>query len=112
MTAKRRKVPEKKAVALALTWDGSRRPIRSLPGKARAFLKAGRLQKIPSPARLPELLHRGGVSELRVCWVPQLRGGDEVLCAPFATSDGLRIRFRAVEWQRFGDVLGVIYRPE
>ena len=39
-----------------------------------------------------------------------LRGGDDVLCAPFASTSGKRLAFRAAKTQRFGDVLGVIYR--
>jgi hypothetical protein len=110
----RKKVPKKTAatvVGLALTWDGARWPVRSLPPKARVFLKdsvaAG---KAPTTERMTELLAGAGIREIRVCWVPRLLGGDDVLCAPFVTSDGLRLNFRAVEWERFADVLGVVYR--
>ncbi len=96
--------------ALALTWDGSRWPLRALPPAARAFLRAGSA-KLPDAAALAKLLAAGKIRELRICWVPRLRGGDDVLAAPFATSAGRRVRFRAAALRRFGDHLGVIYRP-
>jgi hypothetical protein len=108
------KVPKKSAhgrvVALALTWDGSRWPVRSLPPAARAFLgrRAGRS---PSAAVLGQRLAGGEIRELRICWVPRLQGGDNVLAAPFVTPDGLRVRFRAARSRRIGDLLGVVYRP-
>ena len=99
----------RKVIALALTWDGSRWPVRSLPTAARAFLRAGP-GKVPNATTLGKLLADGKIGELRICWVPRLRGGDDVLAAPFSTPDGLRIRFRAAKPRRFGDVLGIIYR--
>jgi hypothetical protein len=100
----------RQVVALALTWDGGRWPVRSLPPAARAFLHAGS-GKLPNAVNLAKLLADGKVGELRICWVPRLRGGDDVLAAPFSTPDGLRVRFRAMKPRRFGDVLGVVYRP-
>jgi hypothetical protein len=100
----------RQAVALALTWDGCRWPVRSLPAAARAFLRVGS-GKVPNAATLGKLLADGKIGELRICWVPRLRGGDDVLAEPFSTPDGLRLRFRAAKPRRFGDVLGVIYRP-
>jgi hypothetical protein len=97
-------------VALALTWDGSRWPVRALPPAARAFLRAGS-GKAPQAASISRLLADGKIGELRICWVPRLRGGDDVLSAPFSTPDGLRVRFRPGKPRRFGDVLGVVYRP-
>jgi hypothetical protein len=92
-------------VAAALTWDGARFPAGRLPAKARAFLG-----RITPPAKLAGILAEGTPMELRICWVPQLRGGDEVLCPPFATADGRRIAFRLVRAVSFGCILGSIYR--
>ncbi len=98
-----------RVIALALTWDGSRTSVRSLPSAARAFL--GRtLGRVPGSASLAKLLAAGEIRELRICWVPQLQGGDEVLAVPFPAPGGLRLRFRAIRQRRFGDVLGVVYR--
>jgi hypothetical protein len=105
-----RKSAPRPAVALALTWDGSRWPVRSLPPAARAFLRAGSVPA-PNAAALAKLFASGKIGGLRICWVPRLRGGDDVLAAPFSTPDGLRVRFRAGRPRRFGDVLGVVYRP-
>jgi hypothetical protein len=95
-------------VALALTWDGARWPVRRLPTAARAFLKAQ--ERGPSVAKVSRLFAEDRVKELRVCWVPRLRGGEKVLCAPFMTTTGLRLGFRAAKINQFGDVLGVVYR--
>jgi len=92
-------------VAAALTWDGARFPSKRLPVKARAFLG-----RITPAAKLAGILAGETPMELRVCWVPELRGGDEVLCPPFATADGRRIAFRLVRQVAFGDVLGAVYR--
>jgi hypothetical protein len=94
-------------VAAALTWDGARFPAKRLPLKARAFLG-----RVAPAAKLAALLAEKTSLELRICWVPKLRGGPEVLCAPFTTSDGKRIAFRLVRTVRFGDVLGVVYRRQ
>jgi hypothetical protein len=108
MTAVKRSATGR-VVALALTWDGSRWPARSLPPAARAFL--GRtLGRAPRAASMSELLAAGKIRELRICWAPRLQGGDEVLAAPFSPPGGRRVRFRTVEQRRFGDVLGVVYR--
>ncbi len=96
-------------VALALTWDGARYPTRSLPPKARAFL-ARDFVPLPSRNKLASLFADDCVKEIRVCWVPKLRGGDDVLCQPFPAPSGKRLRFQSERTERFGDVLGVIYR--
>jgi hypothetical protein len=92
-------------VAAALTWDGARFPANRLPAKARAFLGP-----TTPAARMARTLAEGQSFELRICWVPRLRGGDEVLCLPFTTPDGKRIPFRLVRTMAFGDVLGTVYR--
>jgi hypothetical protein len=96
-------------IALALTWDGARRPARALPPKARAFL-AGRSGKIPSARKLAKLFADDQVREIRVCWVPRLKGGGAVLSEPFPTATGMRLAFRSTKTVRFGDILGVVYR--
>jgi hypothetical protein len=99
------------AIALALTWDGARWPVRTLPPKARAFL-TGKLQDaaVPSARRMAKLLAEDQVREIRVCWVPHLKGGDAVLSEPFQTATGTRLAFRSTRQTHFGDILGVIYR--
>jgi hypothetical protein len=103
----RRTAPAK--IALALTWDGARWPVASLPAKARAFLTP---HGYAAPARreVARLLAADAISELRICWVPRLKGGDDVLAEIFATPGGRRVPFRATKTTRFGDVLGVVYR--
>ena len=96
-------------IALALTWDGARWPVRTLPPKARAFLGSWS-GKIPSVRKMAELFADDQVREIRICWVPCLKGGAEVLSEPFQTPAGTRIGFRSVKSVRFGDILGVIYR--
>ena len=100
--------------ALALTWDGARWPKRTLPPKARDFLKikSGQSQgsAAPSARKLAELFADDQVSEVRICWAPCLKGGEEVLSEPFETPAGNRIGFESAKTVRFGDVLGVIYR--
>jgi hypothetical protein len=98
-------------IALALTWDGARWPARTLPPKARAFL-AGKLQNAFSPSRksLAELFANDQIREIRICWVPCLKGGGEVLSEPFPAPAGKRIGFQTVKTVRVGDILGVIYR--
>jgi hypothetical protein len=91
--------------ATALTWDGARFPAHRLPAKARAFLG-----KTTTPAKLAALIAAKELAELRICWVPRLRGADHVLIAPFTTPDGKRIPFRLVRTVPFGDVLGAVYR--
>jgi hypothetical protein len=97
---------KKDAVGLALTWDGARWPASRLSPRARAFL--GRTSPL-SPAKLTAALRDGAVGELRICWVPRLKGGSTVLCDPFSTPDGRRISFRLKKTVSFGDVLGVVY---
>ena len=97
--------PMKSRAAVALTWDGTRFPARRLPAKARAFLG-----KSTPPAKLAALIAAQNLTELRICWVPRLRGGDDVLTAPFTTKDGKRIPFRLVRALLFGNVLGAVYR--
>ncbi len=96
-------------IALALTWDGARWPVASLPPKARVFLGA-KGGAIPSRREAAKLFAGNDVGEIRICWVPRLKGGDDVLADAFAAPDGRRVAFRAVETTRFGDVLGVVYR--
>ena len=99
------------SIAMALTWDGARCPARTLPSAARAFL-AGRAGKgkVLSAQKLATLFAGDQIKEIRICWVPLLKGGPGVLSEPFqAPTDG-RLAFRAVKTVRFGDVLGVIYR--
>jgi hypothetical protein len=98
-------------LALALTWDGARWPVRTLPSAARAFLK-GKLppDAVPSARKMAQLFARDQVRELRICWVPRLKGGNTVLSYPFQTPAGTRIAFQSVKTLRLGDILGVIYR--
>jgi hypothetical protein len=100
----------RRVIALALTWDGARWPTIALPREARAFLKRVSDQPAPPAMEMATLLADDRVREIRVCWVPCLKGGSDVLSAPFPTLDGERINFHAVRMVRFGDILGVIYR--
>jgi len=98
-------------MALALTWDGARWPKQRLPLKARAFLSSKSSgTSVPAPQKAAKLLADDRVKELRICWVPQLKGGKEVLSEPFQTAAGMRLGFTARKTVRFGDILGVIYR--
>jgi hypothetical protein len=56
------------------------------------------------------LLAADEVKEIRVCWVPRLKGGDDVLSAPFASLSGKRLPFHATKTATIGDILAVIYR--
>ncbi len=96
-------------IAVALTWDGARHPTRSLPPKARAFL-AHKSTSLPARKKMATLFADDGVKEIRVCWVPKLRGGDAILGETFPAPLGKRVRFQSARTVRFGDVLGVIYR--
>jgi hypothetical protein len=98
-------------LAVALTWDGARHPTRSLPPKARAFLAGkSRGATVPSRANVAALFAVDHVKEIRVCWVPKLRGGDDVLSGPFPAPSAKRLRFQTARTLHFGDVLGVVYR--
>jgi hypothetical protein len=96
-------------IALALSWDGARCRVASLPAKARAFLGAEG-SSAPTRREVARLLAANVVGELRICWVPHLKGGDDVLADVFAAPGKKRVPFRAVKTARFGDVLGVVYR--
>jgi hypothetical protein len=91
--------------AAALTWDGVRVPAHRLPVKARAFLG-----KSTPPSKLAALIAAQDLTELRICWVPRLKGGTDVLCPPFTTPNGKRIPFRLTRTVSFGDILGAVYR--
>jgi hypothetical protein len=95
-------------VAAALSWDGARVPRRRLPRAAREFL--GAAKTLPA-RRLTALFAKNGVKEIRICWVPEMRGGP-ALAGPFSAPNEKRIAFRAVRTRRFGDVLGVVYRSQ
>ena len=104
-----KKIPPNRVVALALTWDGARWPVRTLPPKARAFLTT-RFRELPSVAKMAMLLAADEVKEIRVCWVPRLKGGKAVLSEPFPTNSGKRLGYKATKTAQFGDILGVVYR--
>jgi hypothetical protein len=95
----------KQRAAAALTWDGARWPAAKLPAKAKAFLG-----RVTPPAKIAALLAEKNLGELRICWVPRLKGGNDVLCKPFATLDGKRLPFRLARIVPFGDMLGAVYR--
>jgi len=100
-------VPKAGVIGLALTWDGARWPVRSLPEKARAFLGGA---TAPKAKVVAALLTKNEVEEIRVCWVPRLKGGGDVLSEPFLSESGKRRSFRCVKTTQFGEVLGVVYR--
>jgi hypothetical protein len=98
-------------VALALTWDGARWPVRTLPLTARAFLDAKpQAAPIPSSLTISQLFAADQIREIRICWVPRLKGGDDVLSDSFQIPGGKRMGFHPVKTIRFDDILGVIYR--
>jgi hypothetical protein len=97
----------KTCAAAALTWDGARWPAHRLPAKARAFLG-----KPTSAAKLAALLAEKTPHELRICWVPRLKGGNKTLCPPFPAPNGKRIPYRLIRTTTFGDVLGAVYQRE
>jgi hypothetical protein len=101
----------RRVIALALTWDGARWPVGALPPKARAFL-AGPAREPASFTKdaLARLFARDDVDEIRICWVPRLKGGDDVLAAPFPAPGNKRVLFRAVRQVRLGDILAVVYQ--
>jgi len=97
-------------VALALTWDGARWPEKKLSSKARAFLKGpSKSLRAPIPKKLSVLFVDDAIDEIRICWVPQLKGGKEVLAEPFATPKGKRLKFVVTHTIRLDEALGVIY---
>jgi hypothetical protein len=100
----------KGAIALALTWDGARWPTAKLSRQAQAFLGKGHLSPIRSRREITKFLGKNQVVEIRICWVPSLRGGDQVLSDPFVISSGKRLGFRVAKMRSFENVLGVIYR--
>jgi len=105
------KTSAKRVIALALTWDGARWPARTLPPRARAFLAVGSHDsKRRSAKALTQLFGGDQVKEIRVCWVPRLKGGEAVLSDPFQTASGKRMGFPAVRTVHFDDILGVVYR--
>jgi len=59
---------------------------------------------------MAELLRNDRVAELRVCWVPRLKGGSRALSEPFQTATGRRLAFKAERTVVIGDLLGVVYR--
>ena len=106
-TKSRRAPSARTVISLALTWDGARWPIRALPPEARAFL--GTVPALPANG-VTELLRDDRVKELRICWVPRLKGGPGVLSEPFSTATGRRLNFKAIRSVQFDDVLGVVYQ--
>jgi hypothetical protein len=101
----------RRIAALALTWDGARWPVRSLPPRCRAFLSGtGKKSPLLSASSLALLFARDEIDEIRICWVPQLKGGDDVLAAPFSALGNKRLPFRVIRQVRLGDNLGVVYR--
>ena len=94
-------------IALALSWDGARLPTRALPPKARAFL-AG--HAAPPSQKVAQLFRDNQINEIRICWVPRLKGGNDVLSDPSPSAAGKRISFKPAKTIPFGDILGVVYR--
>ena len=102
-----------RVIALALTWDGARWSAQSLPVKARNFLaEKGSKVSSPNSRAMAKLFSDDQVREIRICWVPRMKGGPDVLSEPFLTATGMRIPFRSVKSAQFGDVLGVVYRRQ
>lgn len=91
--------------AAALSWDGAQVSPTRLTAKARAFLGP-----LTSAKKMAALLAVASPIELRICWVPRLRGGSNVLQPPFDTFDGKRVAFRTIRTVAFGEILGVVYR--
>jgi hypothetical protein len=102
-------VSQAPVIALALTWDGARWPTRRLPPNARAFLK-GTPRTVPASAKAAKLLAGDALKEIRICWLPVLKGGEGALAEPFLTPKGMRMEFHAAKTIQIGDVLGVVYR--
>jgi hypothetical protein len=98
-----------RVIALALTWDGARWPVHTLPPKARAFLGEA-ASAVPSTRKITGLFSGNLVREIRICWTPRLKGGNAVLSEPFQAVHGVRIAFRSTKAVHLGDILGVVYR--
>ena len=105
------KITGRRVIALALTWDGAHWPVGALSPKARAFL-AGPAREPASFTMnaLARLFMRDDVDEIRICWTPRLKGGADVLTAPFSAPGNKRVLFQAVRRVRLGDCFGVVYR--
>ena len=99
-------------IALALTWDGARWPVRVAAAQsARAFLGGEGLARRLRGARWPRLFAADACqAKMRICWVPRLKGGDNVLADPFVHRRMAGASLSRVEDDAFGDVLGVVYR--
>jgi hypothetical protein len=103
-------VANRAIISLALTWDGVRWPLRKLPPKARAFLaRENSAPGIPSAQKMAALFANDRITQLRICWVPRLLGGNDVLSEPFSVPAGVRMGFEASKPIPFGDILGVVY---
>jgi riboflavin biosynthesis pyrimidine reductase len=83
--------------------------MRALPAGVRKFLRPSGVSA-PSSAQVSRLLQNGELEEIRICWVPVLAGGDQVITLPFPTPRQMRINFRAVSLKQIGDILCAIYR--
>jgi hypothetical protein len=95
-------------VGLALTWDGARWPVSRLPDKAQKFLASS--TKAPATTQLSRLLVDDRVRELRICWVPRIKGGNTTLAMPFVIPGGKRLGFEETRRVQLGDCCGLIYR--
>jgi hypothetical protein len=113
MKPRGKKTSASREIALALTWDGSRWSVKALPPKARAFLN-GKSQKlsVSSAREMAKLFASDDVRECRICWVPRLKGGPDVLVAPFSTPNRKRMAFQVSKLIHFGDILGVVYQKK
>jgi hypothetical protein len=95
------------AVGVALSWDGARLPRRELPASAREFLAGA---PGVSQRDLTARAKQRRLKEIRICWVPRLRGGKGTLAPPFQTADDKRVLYRVAKIVPIGEMLGVIYR--
>jgi len=106
-------IPGSRVIALALTWDGARWPAHLLPLKARAFLgKKSPGVFTPTSREAAQLFSNDRVKEIRICWVPRLKGGREALSESYQTASEMRLAFQPAKTRRMGDILGVIYRRQ
>jgi len=104
------KITGRRIISLALTWDGARWPVKALSPKAQAFLGGpARKQESFTKSALTRLFAREDVDEIRICWTPWLKGGNDVLASPFPAPGNKRVSFQAVCQIRLGDNLGVVY---